>query len=75
MFPPKCKDRCRRDRAWGGERNYRGVVPVQGEDPFAAEGYTPAVGAKLEERTKPDNRSAPTTRIRRCLPAKSWTLM
>jgi hypothetical protein len=52
-------------RAWGGERNYRGVVPVQGEDPFAAEGYTtPAVGVKLEERTKPDNRGAPTTRIR-----------
>ena len=33
-------------RAWGGERNYRGVVPVQGEDPFAAEGYTtPAVAS------------------------------
>ena len=45
---------------WGGERNYRGVVPVQGEDPFAAEGYTmPNVGAKLEELSKPDNRSIP----------------
>ena len=25
---------------WGGERNYRGVVPVRGEDPYADLGYT-----------------------------------
>ena len=25
---------------WHGERNYRGVIPVQGTDPFADEGYT-----------------------------------
>ena len=42
---------------WHGERNYRGVVPVQGDDPFAHEGYTmPEAGAKLEDPTKPDNR-------------------
>lgn len=45
---------------WHGEQNYRGVVPVQGEDPFVMEGYTtPDVGAKLEELTKPDNRLLP----------------
>jgi hypothetical protein len=44
---------------WQGERNYRGVVPVQGTDPYAADGYTtPTVGAKLEE-FKPDNRLIP----------------
>ena len=49
---------------WHGERNYRGVVPVQGVDPFAAEGYTrPEVGAKLEELTKPDNRFIPPRRL------------
>lgn len=46
--------------AWHGERNFRGVVPVQGIDPFAHEGYTtPTVGAKLEELGKPDNRLVP----------------
>jgi ectoine hydroxylase-related dioxygenase (phytanoyl-CoA dioxygenase family) len=45
---------------WHGERNYRGVIPVQGTDPFATEGYTmPTVGAKLEEVDKPDNRMMP----------------
>ena len=42
------------------ERNYRGVVPIQGDDPYADEGYTtPGVGAKLEEESKPDNRLLP----------------
>lgn len=46
--------------SWHGERNYRGVIPVQGTDPFAMEGYTtPTVGAKLEDLSKPDNRLAP----------------
>jgi phytanoyl-CoA hydroxylase len=25
---------------WKGEQNYRGVIPVAGEDPYASEGYT-----------------------------------
>ena len=25
---------------WRGEKNYRGIVPVRGEDPYASEGYT-----------------------------------
>ncbi|MBV7334863.1 phytanoyl-CoA dioxygenase family protein [Chloroflexi bacterium TSY] len=25
---------------WGGQRNYRGVIPIRGEDPYAEEGYT-----------------------------------
>ena len=24
---------------WRGERNYRGITPVKGEDPYADEGY------------------------------------
>ena len=27
---------------WKGERNYRGVIQIQGEDPYAAEGYIDA---------------------------------
>ena len=34
---------------WGGERNYRGVIQVRGEDPYAADGYTiPTSWAKAE---------------------------
>ena len=25
---------------WRGEKNYRGIVPIRGEDPYASEGYT-----------------------------------
>ena len=38
---------------WGGENNYRGVVPVQGTDPFADEGYTtPQVTTALAKATE-----------------------
>jgi hypothetical protein len=34
---------------WQGERNYRGVIPIKGEDPYELEGYvTPSPWSKVE---------------------------
>ena len=44
-------------------------MPIQGDDPYADEGYTtPGVGAKLEEESKPDNRLLPRLELENIAP-------